>query len=93
MSSADRATTVPTVPGRAAHPGQGPVAVYRSTKPGSELRREGLNIHLTASVGVATLRDDAASTDELGQAADTAMFPVKDRGKNGILAASTPADN
>ncbi len=56
------------------------------------LSREGLNIRLTASVGVATLPDVAASADELVQAADAAMYKVKDRGKNGIQAASTPAD-
>jgi diguanylate cyclase (GGDEF)-like protein len=56
------------------------------------LSREGLNIHLTASVGVATLPDVAASADELVQAADAAMYKVKDRGKNGIQAASAPAD-
>jgi hypothetical protein len=27
------------------------------------------------------------------QAADSAMYQVKDRGKNGIQAAGTPADN
>jgi diguanylate cyclase (GGDEF)-like protein len=59
----------------------------------SYLAGEGLNIHLTASVGVATLPDVAASAEELVQAADTAMYQVKDRGKNGIQAASTPADN
>ena len=56
------------------------------------LSREGLNIRLTASVGVATLPDVAASADELVQAADAAMYKVKDRGKNGIQAASAPAD-
>ncbi len=52
-----------------------------------------LNIHLTASVGVATLPDVAASADELVQAADKAMYAVKDSGKNGIQAAAAPADN
>lgn len=56
------------------------------------LSREGLNIRLTASVGVATLPDVAASAEELVQAADAAMYKVKDRGKNGIQAASAPAD-
>jgi diguanylate cyclase (GGDEF)-like protein len=54
---------------------------------------DGLAIRLTASVGVATLPDAAASADELVQAADTAMYQVKDRGKNGIQAAGVPADN
>jgi diguanylate cyclase (GGDEF)-like protein len=52
-----------------------------------------LNVRLTASVGVATLPDAAASADELVHAADAAMYQVKDRGKNGIQAAAPPADN
>jgi two-component system cell cycle response regulator len=51
------------------------------------LGTEGLDIHLTASVGVATLPDMAASAEELIKAADTAMYRVKDRGKNGVLLA------
>ena len=53
----------------------------------------GLSLHLTASVGVATLPDVAASAEELMQAADAAMYQVKDRGKNGIQAAAPPTDN
>ena len=48
---------------------------------------DGLNIHLTASVGVATLPDAANSSEDLMHAADAAMYQVKDRGKNGIRAA------
>ena len=57
------------------------------------LAGDGLNLHLTVSVGVATLPDVAASAEELVQAADKAMYLVKDSGKNGIQAAVTPADN
>jgi two-component system cell cycle response regulator len=57
------------------------------------LAAEGLEIHLTVSVGVASLPDVAASPDELVRAADTAMYQVKQRGKNGIQSATTPADN
>ena len=57
------------------------------------LARDGLDIHLTASVGVATLPDVAAAADELVQAADKAMYQVKGSGKNGIQAAVAPADN
>ncbi|MFN7915238.1 MAG: GGDEF domain-containing protein [Vicinamibacterales bacterium] len=53
------------------------------------LAGDGLDIHLTASVGVATLPDVAAAADELVQAADAAMYRVKDRGKNGIQAAAS----
>ena len=54
---------------------------------------DGLDIHLTVSVGVATLPDAAASAEELMQAADMAMYAVKESGKNGIQAAPSPADN
>jgi diguanylate cyclase (GGDEF)-like protein len=57
------------------------------------LAADGLNLRLTVSVGVATLPDVAASADELMQAADAAMYQVKDRGKNGIQAAAPPTDN
>jgi diguanylate cyclase (GGDEF)-like protein len=56
------------------------------------LAGEGLNIHLTVSVGVATLPDAATSADELLRAADSAMYQVKARGKDGIQAATPPAD-
>jgi diguanylate cyclase (GGDEF)-like protein len=57
------------------------------------LAGDGLDVHLTASVGVATLPDAAASADELVAAADKAMYRVKDSGKNGIQAAPPPTDN
>ena len=57
------------------------------------LEQDRLDIRLTASVGVATLPDVAASAEELVQAADKAMYAVKDSGKNGIQAAHGPADN
>jgi diguanylate cyclase (GGDEF)-like protein len=52
------------------------------------LAGDGLMIRLTASVGVATLPDVAASADELLKAADRTMYHVKEAGKNGILVAS-----
>lgn len=48
------------------------------------LAGDGFDIHLTASVGVAILPDVAASAEELLKAADTAMYRVKDFGKNGV---------
>jgi diguanylate cyclase (GGDEF)-like protein len=48
------------------------------------LRGDGLSIQLTVSVGVATLPDVAVSADGLVQAADEAMYWVKDHGKNGL---------
>ena len=53
------------------------------------LQPDGLNIRLTASVGVATLPDVAASVESLIQSADKAMYWVKDHGKNGIHAAGS----
>jgi diguanylate cyclase (GGDEF)-like protein len=53
------------------------------------LQGDGLDIHLTVSVGVATLPDVADSADGLIQAADDAMYWVKDHGKNGIHIAGT----
>jgi diguanylate cyclase (GGDEF)-like protein len=43
-----------------------------------------LSIRLTASIGVATLPDVAASVEELLRAADAAMYKVKATGKDGI---------
>ena len=56
------------------------------------LQGDGLNIHLTVSVGVATLPDVAASTEGLIQAADEAMYHVKDHGKNGIYIAGSGSE-
>jgi diguanylate cyclase (GGDEF)-like protein len=53
------------------------------------LRGDGLDIQLTVSVGVATLPDVAASAEQLIQAADEAMYWVKDHGKNGIYTAGS----
>jgi diguanylate cyclase (GGDEF)-like protein len=50
---------------------------------------DGLDIRLTASVGVATLPDVAASVEGLIQAADEAMYHVKEHGKNGIFVAGS----
>jgi diguanylate cyclase (GGDEF)-like protein len=48
------------------------------------LEGQGLRLSLTASVGVATLPDVAASAEELVRAADMAMYQVKESGKNGV---------
>jgi diguanylate cyclase (GGDEF)-like protein len=53
------------------------------------LHGDGLDIKLTVSVGVATLPDVAASADGLIQAADEAMYWVKEHGKNGIYVAGS----
>ena len=48
------------------------------------LTSDGLSVHLTASIGVATLPDVAGSAEELLRAADAAMYRVKAAGKDGI---------
>jgi diguanylate cyclase (GGDEF)-like protein len=48
------------------------------------LASDGLSVHLTASVGVATLPNVGTSAEELLRAADMAMYKVKAAGKNGI---------
>ena len=48
------------------------------------LASDGLSVHLTASVGVATLPNVGTSAEELLRAADAAMYKVKAAGKNGI---------
>ncbi len=53
------------------------------------LQGDGLDITLTVSVGVATLPDVAASAEGLIQAADEAMYWVKEHGKNGIHVAGS----
>jgi diguanylate cyclase (GGDEF)-like protein len=53
------------------------------------LTSDGLAVRLTASIGVATLPDVAASAEELLRAADMAMYQVKAVGKDGIHLAST----
>ncbi|MDQ3487600.1 MAG: GGDEF domain-containing protein [Acidobacteriota bacterium] len=55
----------------------------------SFLQGDNLQIRLTASVGVATLPDAAATVEALIQAADMAMYRVKERGKNGIHVAGS----
>ena len=56
------------------------------------LSSEGLSIRLSASVGLATLPDVSMTAEGLLQAADRAMYWVKDHGKNGIRVAQPPAD-
>jgi diguanylate cyclase (GGDEF)-like protein len=53
----------------------------------SFLASKGLDIHMTVSVGVATLPDVAASAEELVSAADVAMYRVKESGKNNVFIA------
>jgi diguanylate cyclase (GGDEF)-like protein len=56
------------------------------------LAGDGLALHLTASIGLATLPDAAASAEELLRAADMAMYKVKAAGKDGIHIATDQED-
>jgi len=51
------------------------------------LQSEGLNIHFTASIGVASYPADAKSKVELLHLADEAMYMVKNTTRNGVAAA------
>jgi diguanylate cyclase (GGDEF)-like protein len=48
---------------------------------------EGVNIHLTASFGVASFPEDADSKEELIHKADHAMYSVKNRTRDGVAEA------
>ena len=50
----------------------------------SFLQAKGLAVHLTASIGIATLPDVSGSAEDLLKAADRAMYKVKNSGKDGI---------
>ncbi len=54
------------------------------------LASEGLDVRLTVSIGIALLPGSATTADGLVQAADQAMYWIKDRGKDGIHVAVDP---
>jgi len=54
------------------------------------LGREGLNIRLTTSVGVATYPDDARSCEALVEVADQAMYRNKEATRDAVYAARAP---
>jgi len=56
----------------------------------SFLKDQGLDVRLTASVGVATFPDHATSALDLIRAADFAMYAAKARGRDGIAVAVPP---
>jgi diguanylate cyclase (GGDEF)-like protein len=56
------------------------------------LEGEGLVVRLTVSVGIATLPGGVATAERLLQAADEAMYWIKERGKNGIHVAAGLSD-
>jgi diguanylate cyclase (GGDEF)-like protein len=51
---------------------------------------EGYNISITASFGVATYGDDAATKDDLLRAVDEAMYQIKETSKDAIALAGAP---
>ncbi len=52
------------------------------------LRKEGLNIQVSASMGVSTFPQDGKTQSELLALADQAMFSVKERGKDSVCSIS-----
>jgi len=54
----------------------------------SFLAEEGLNIRLTASLGIASFPEDAKNKDDLIRLADQAMYMVKDNARNNIAVAN-----
>jgi diguanylate cyclase (GGDEF)-like protein len=54
------------------------------------LKDQGLDVRITASVGVATFPDHATSAMDLIRAADFAMYAAKARGRDGIAVAEPP---
>lgn len=50
-------------------------------------KKEGLNVRVTASFGVATFPDDAKSREEIIRKADEAMYLAKEQSRNAICAA------
>ncbi len=52
------------------------------------LQKERINLHITASIGLATYPDDAQSKRDLLAAADRCLFRSKETGKNRITTAS-----
>jgi len=57
------------------------------------LADDGLDVHLTAWVGAATLPEVSTAPDGLIEAADMAMYRVKQSGRNGIRAAIAPTES
>ncbi|HOD15915.1 MAG TPA: diguanylate cyclase, partial [Spirochaetota bacterium] len=48
------------------------------------LSNKGINVHISASFGVAAYPEDATNLTRLLSVADKAMFQIKDRGKNAV---------
>ena len=55
------------------------------------LTTEGLNVHFTASIGVASYPSDAKTKVELLHLADEAMYAIKNSTRNGVAAAKVGA--
>jgi diguanylate cyclase (GGDEF)-like protein len=55
------------------------------------LERENLNVHLTASIGVANCPEHATSKRDVISSADEAMYTVKRKSRNSVYIASKKA--
>ena len=64
-------------------------SIRNRTKKTKFLKKEGLNIKLTASFGVASIPEDASNFQELIGEADKAMYQVKNSFRDGISLAKT----
>lgn len=64
---------------------------WRRLVENSPLTFDGRQIRLTASFGVATYADHAASADALLRAADAALYDAKNEGRNRVAVAGQPA--
>jgi diguanylate cyclase (GGDEF)-like protein len=58
----------------------------------ADISLPGIDIAITASVGIATYPDHATSTERLERLADAALYTAKRSGRNRIDIASTPAE-
>jgi diguanylate cyclase (GGDEF)-like protein len=62
--------------------------IRRRIKETTYLKKAGLKVHISSSMGVSTFPDDADTLTELLALADQAMFSVKERGKDSVCGIS-----
>ena len=62
--------------------------LHKHIREGVWLKDNNLNVHITASVGVATYPSDAKTKADLLHLADDAMYSVKNASRDAVAAAS-----